>query len=84
DGLPLAAQMDVPITSIVYPLEEMCRKAVEMLRTRLESAANGGEPPLAVRHQSFPARLAVRASSAPVTGSDCPESPNLSSLLSSS
>jgi LacI family transcriptional regulator len=73
DGLPLAAQMDVPISSIVYPLEEMCRKAVELVRTRIECRADPDHAPLAIRHISFRAPLAVRESSAIVTGSDCPD-----------
>jgi DNA-binding LacI/PurR family transcriptional regulator len=63
DGLPLAAQLDVPITSIVYPLEEMCREAVVLLRSRLEANADPEQEPLPIRHQSFHAPLAIRASS---------------------
>jgi LacI family transcriptional regulator len=68
DGLPLAAQMDVPLSSIVYPLEDMCREAVALLKVRIASGSGEDAPP--PRHQSFPARLAVRASSEQVTVPD--------------
>jgi Transcriptional regulators len=63
DDLPLAAQMDVPLTSIAYPLEEMCRTAVTLLLERI--AAEGGDqgegiPPRCV---VLPTPLAVRESS---------------------
>lgn len=63
DGLPLASQLDVPITSIVYPLEQMCREAVCLLRSRLEANTDPAPDPLPVRHHSFRAPLAIRASS---------------------
>lgn len=63
DGLPLASQLDVPITSIVYPLEEMCRQAVALLRSRLEENADSAQELPSIRHQSFRAPLAIRASS---------------------
>ena len=77
DGLPLASQMDIPLSSIVYPLEEMCREAVALLKSRLEAQSDpaaAAQEPLPFRHQSLPAPLAVRASSRrldaplPVTG----------------
>ncbi len=61
DGLPLAAQMDVPLSSLIFPLEEMCRAAVALLRARIESEKEDEAP--APQHRSFPMRLAVRASS---------------------
>lgn len=63
DGLPLASQLDVPITSIVYPLEEMCREAVALFRSRLEADTDPNQEPLPIRHKSFTAPLALRASS---------------------
>jgi LacI family transcriptional regulator len=63
DGLPLAAQMDVPLSSIVYPLPEMCREAVALLQARLEANTDPAREPLPIRHKSFPAPLAIRASS---------------------
>lgn len=63
DGLPLAAQMDVPLSSIVYPLPEMCREAVALLQARLEANTDPDREPLPIRHKSFPAPLTIRASS---------------------
>jgi LacI family transcriptional regulator len=67
DGLPLASLLDVPITSIVYPLEEMCREAVALLRSRLEENADPERIPMPVRHENFRAPLAIRASSKRLT-----------------
>jgi LacI family transcriptional regulator len=63
DGMPLAAQMDVPLSSIVFPLEEMCREAVSLLQSRLEANSNADQEPPRIRHQSFRAPLAIRESS---------------------
>jgi DNA-binding LacI/PurR family transcriptional regulator len=75
DGLPLASQLDVPITSIVYPLEEMCREAVAQLRSRLESNLDSEQEPLPIRHQSFRAPLAIRASSTRIANSRTSKTP---------
>ncbi len=74
DGLPLASQLDVPITSIVYPLEDMCREAVNLFRTRFEANVVPSQEPLLVRHESFPAPLAIRASSRRLSESPFPNS----------
>lgn len=66
DGLPLAAQMDVPLTSIAYPLEEMCQIAVSMLLERIEGDQQGSEKNLSSlppRYQMVPTALSVRESS---------------------
>ncbi|GAB4452250.1 MAG: LacI family DNA-binding transcriptional regulator [Armatimonadaceae bacterium] len=68
DDLPLAAQMDVPLTSIVYPLEAMCRSAIEMLLDRLSgsfpaSAPEANAASRSIRYRSVPTTLAIRQSS---------------------
>jgi LacI family transcriptional regulator len=65
DGLPMVEQMDVPITSISFPLEEMCRAAVPMLLERVESRAesSGDKMTLPPRYHVFPTKLSVRESS---------------------
>jgi LacI family transcriptional regulator len=61
DDLPLAAQMDVPLTSIHYPLAEMCRIAVSMLLERIgERSADDLPGPRLVE---LPTGLHVRESS---------------------
>ncbi|HVK02206.1 MAG TPA: LacI family DNA-binding transcriptional regulator [Armatimonadaceae bacterium] len=62
DDLPIVSQMDVPITSIAYPLEEICRTAVAMLLDRLDSdRIQGGDIP--PRYRLLPTTLSVRESS---------------------
>lgn len=65
DGLGLVEQMDVPITSIAYPLEKMCSAAVSMLVRRIDPSRGGseGEAPLPPCHQNFSTTLMVRESS---------------------
>ncbi len=65
DGLSLAEQMDVPITSIGFPLEAMCRSAAAMLLERLEARTETGGDKMALppRYQIFPTTLDVRESS---------------------
>lgn len=62
DNLPLAAEMDVPLTSIDYPLSEMCRIAVEMLLERMGARHPSGEsaPP---RFRLLQTELCIRTSS---------------------
>jgi LacI family transcriptional regulator len=65
DGLGLVEQMDVPITSIAFPLEQMCRTAVSLLLDRIDPMREIADsrmnlPP---RHQIFPTTLRVRESS---------------------
>lgn len=63
DDIPLAAQMEVPLTSIHYPLEEVCRSAVEMLMEQIDasSLSRAVQP---TRHMELPATVCIRASSA--------------------
>lgn len=61
DDLPLAAAVDVPITTIRYPLEAMCEMAVGKLLARLGD--NEGEPQPA-GYTLVPTQLIQRASSA--------------------
>ncbi|MES2465139.1 MAG: LacI family DNA-binding transcriptional regulator [Armatimonadota bacterium] len=65
DGLGIAEQMDVPITSIAYPLEKMCQDAVSMLLERINSLRDdsGDKPEIPARHHVFPTALRVRESS---------------------
>lgn len=66
DDLPLAAQMDVPLTTIAYPITEMCRTAVRFLMERIDCPdreEGAAAPLLPARHTVLPARLIVRASS---------------------
>lgn len=63
DDTPLAAQMEVPLSSIAYPLTEMCRTAAQMLVERI-AAREKGEPDLPVRYVPLPTVLHVRQSSA--------------------
>ena len=65
DGLPLVEQMDIPITSIGFPLEAMCRSAAAMLLGRLEARTETSEEKqtLPPRYEVFPTTLAVRESS---------------------
>jgi hypothetical protein len=51
----------------------MCREAVVMLRSRLEANADPGQETLPIRHQSFRAPLAIRASSMRIA--DTPQIP---------
>lgn len=62
DDLPIASQMDVPLSSVAYPLAEMCRLAVERLLSRMGAAERGEAPSPEVIE--LPTRLVARASSA--------------------
>ncbi len=65
DDLPLAAQLDVPLTTIKYPLEAICQAAVDMLLGRIQAEndplANVPKPHAALWETS----LVVRESSPP-------------------
>jgi LacI family transcriptional regulator len=63
DNVPLAASLDVPITTIAYPLEKMCRLAVDKLLEHLNAVEQGeaAPPPETL---TIPTELIVRASSA--------------------
>ncbi|MBC7806868.1 MAG: LacI family DNA-binding transcriptional regulator [Akkermansiaceae bacterium] len=64
DDLPLVSQMDVPITSISYPLEEISRTAVRFLLERIALPEQEKEySVLAPRYELIPAPLQVRESS---------------------
>jgi LacI family transcriptional regulator len=63
DDLPLAAQLDVPLTTIAYPLEAMCRAAVRLLIERIRSDSAASSEPLPPRAERLQTRLVVRESS---------------------
>lgn len=63
DNLPLVAQLDVPLSSIVFPLEEVCRKAVRMLLERIEANRSDRATSLEPRCELVPTTLSVRESS---------------------
>lgn len=58
DGLEESSYQVVPITTVVQPIEEMCRKAWELLQRRI---AEPGSPPT---HVNLVARLEIRPSTA--------------------
>jgi LacI family transcriptional regulator len=58
DDIPMAAELDVPLTTLDMPLSEICRTAVEMLMDRL-----AGRTPDTARRVLLQPRLIVRASS---------------------
>ena len=63
DDLPLAAQLDVPLTTIKYPLEAICKEAVRQLLGRIEARGHSElppEPPQAAFQETY---LVVRESS---------------------
>ncbi len=62
DDLPLAAELDVALTSIHYPLEEMCRLAVTMLMERIRVPEDADQSPPA-RFVELPTTLHIRESS---------------------
>ena len=57
DDIPLAAQLDIPLTTIDLPLLEICRSAVDLLLRRFEP--DYAEPPQDIRTTP---RLIARAS----------------------
>lgn len=63
DDLPMVAQLDVPLTSIAYPLEEMCHLAVAQLLERIEAKESPEDTPLPARFTLLPTELRIRASS---------------------
>ncbi len=62
DDIPLAAQLDVPLTTIDMPLDEVCRRAVDLLMNRLS-----GETDEAQVYVETTPKLIVRASSLAAT-----------------
>jgi LacI family transcriptional regulator len=74
DDLPIAAEMDLPLSSVAFPMEVVCREAVRLLLERIddrEGARAGGAPaevtpaeePLPPRHVRVPVAFHARASS---------------------
>jgi LacI family transcriptional regulator len=63
DDLPLSAELDVPLTTIAYPLEEMCRRATDLLLSQIEHASEPHAQPLAPRYIPLAAQLVIRESS---------------------
>lgn len=63
DDLPLAAQLDVPLTTVAYPLADVCRAAARMLLERVGGIDGAPEAlPATGRQETFEARLIVRDS----------------------
>ncbi|CCW35959.1 transcriptional regulator, LacI family [Chthonomonas calidirosea] len=60
DDLPLISQLDLPLTTLSYPLEEICNAAVNMLMERLNALYKGEELP--PRHVEVPTHLIIRSS----------------------
>ena len=58
DDIPMAAELDIPLTTLDMPLPEVCRTAVEMLMDRLTGRVSG-----AARQVLLQPELIVRASS---------------------
>lgn len=59
DDLPLISQIELPLTTISYPLDEMCETAVQMLLERMQSLQMGER--LAPRQVGISTKLVVRA-----------------------
>ena len=57
DGIDVTQYLEVPLTTIVQPVPEMCAKAWEFLKERIEN------PTLALRQLSLPPTLVIRESS---------------------
>ena len=62
DDLPLARHLDVPLTTIRYPLEALCETAVRLLVTRITDGY-AGQPSAPYSAELFPTELVVRESS---------------------
>lgn len=58
DAIPIAGELDVPVTTVDLPMSEVCRHAVALLMRRLQP-----DPPTEARTIMVPPRLIVRASS---------------------
>lgn len=61
DDVPLASQLDVPLTSIAYPLEPMCKTAVGLLVERIRAGYKSIT--LAPNAKLLATRLVIRESS---------------------
>jgi LacI family transcriptional regulator len=62
DDLPLARHLDVPLTTIHYPLEAVCEAAVRLLAARMERS-HAGLPPLPHHTELLETKLIIRESS---------------------
>jgi len=63
DDLPLASQLDVPLTTVAYPLVDVCRAAAKMLLERVGGIDGAPDSlPAAGRQETFEAQLIVRDS----------------------
>ncbi len=62
DDLPIAAQLDIPLTSVTHPLAETCRVAVQMLLERI-AAEEEARPALPIRSVKLFTTLSIRESS---------------------
>jgi DNA-binding LacI/PurR family transcriptional regulator len=62
DAIPLAAELDVPLTTVDMPIEDVCRAAVEMLMRRF-----GPDAPEEPQSVVLVPRVVVRASSGGTT-----------------
>ena len=62
DDLPLARHLDVPLTTIHYPLEAVCKTAVCLLTARI-AGSRAGQPPAPHRTELLETHLVVRESS---------------------
>ena len=60
DNLYISAQLDVPLTTIDYPLEAVCNQAVELLLNRIDAEDNEPTEP---RFQLLSTSLVIRESS---------------------
>lgn len=63
DDLPLVAQLDVPLTTIKYPLEAVCKEAVRQLLGRIEARDHSELPPEPPHAAFQETHLVVRESS---------------------
>jgi DNA-binding LacI/PurR family transcriptional regulator len=56
DGLPYMEYFETPLSTIAFPMKEICEVAFRFLRNRMAS------PGIPSQHQTFPGRLMVRKS----------------------
>jgi LacI family transcriptional regulator len=67
DNTPLGLAMDVPLTTLDMPVEDVCRAAVSLVLSRIREDETG--PP---RHTRFLPRLIIRESTLPASQTDWP------------
>ena len=63
DDLPLAAQLDVPLTTIAYPLEAICASAVQQLLRRIDAQSHPETLPELAQTMLWETHLVVRETS---------------------